>query len=426
MPSCIMSIAQIKLFNKSIDTEMQQALIRLAFLIWGLTFFSIGLYNGFYPIASKTFYIYGTIFTAYTFIMIVSINIWPNIKWRIYFAAIFDIIFISLGILFTGDSTSPFFFLYIWVLIGQAIRYGQDVLFTAAATAIVCYIAILIISPDIKDNPLETTFFLMTLIIMPLYLHKLIKLLHQSRIEADTANKAKSIFIANMSHELRTPLNAIIGYSEMMKEDADKLGYETYSKDLSKIKNAGLHLLSLINNILDFSKIEAGKTQLDYSNVDIIKLISSVSDTINPLTKNQNNNFIVTCPDDIGEFFSDKIKLTQTLVNLLSNANKFTENGIFELIIYRDRKDDDDWIYFIVKDTGIGIANDKFKLLFKPFSQATASTTRLYGGTGLGLTISKRFIDLMNGTINVESTPGEGTTFTIKLPALRYAPRLSH
>jgi signal transduction histidine kinase len=419
-----MSLAKIKLFKFSIESEMQQALARLVFIIWGLTFFGIGLHSGFYPISSQTFYIYSIIFTVYSIGMIFSIIRWPNIIWRLYFTAIFDVLMISLGIIFTGDSTSPFFFLYVWVFIGQAIQYGRNILFTTAATAIICYVIIIFYFADVNEHPLETLFFLLTLVIMPLYLDKLLKLLHKARHEADTANKSKTMFLANMSHELRTPLNAIIGYSEMLKEDADAFGYDSHSKDLSKIRNAGLHLLSLISSILDFSKIESGKVELDYSFVDIKDLLNDVSATVMPLTKKHNNEFTINCQNNISGFYIDKTKIIQMLLNLLSNACKFTENGKIELNVYLEKKSNKEQICFSVKDTGIGIAQDKFKTLFQPFIQATVSTTRLYGGTGLGLTISQHFVALMKGVIDVESTVGKGTTFTVTLPAHKHNPAI--
>lgn len=239
----------------------------------------------------------------------------------------------------------------------------------------------------------------------------------QARKQADDANQTKSLFLANMSHELRTPLNAIIGYSEMLSEEEEQLGSDKNTNDLKKISNAGNHLLALINNILDLSKIESGKTEFEYQNVDIDKLIIDIKSTITPLAEKENNKLIIKNEQNLSSFCIDSTKLKQILFNILSNACKFTKNGIISVNIYREKEHDEESIIFRIHDTGIGIANDKISHLFEPFSQADISTTRLYGGTGLGLTISKHFITLMNGSIDVTSEINKGSTFTIKFPS---------
>ncbi len=412
-----MTLTSINKFRKSLDTEMQQALVRIAILCWGLIFFSIGLHYNYYDISASNFILYFGLFSLFSVILAFSIRQWPDVNWRLYVTVTVDIIFISLGLVFTGDITSPFFILYLWVLISQAMRFGRKLLYAAQAVSFLSYGIIVLYSGNFTEHPLEISFLLLSLIIVPLHLNKLLGLLHHARTEADTANKTKSMFLANMSHELRTPLNAIIGYSEMLKEDADSLGYEVYSKDLNKITNAGHYLLVLINSILDFSKAEAGKTELDYIFIDINELLTEISEIIIPLVKKKNNTLIVNCPDNIGSFYLDKTKITQALYNLLGNASKFTNNGKIKLTVFLENETDKQWLYFSVKDTGMGIPKEKFDLLFQPFTQMTASTTRLHGGTGLGLTISEHFVSLMNGTIEVESTEGKGATFTIKLPA---------
>jgi len=413
-----MTLTKLKTLKQSIDTEMQQALVRLAILSWGLIFFAIGLHYNFYHLSAQNFILYGGLFFIYSIALAFVIKYWPKVQWRLYLTVTIDIIFISLGIVFTGDNTSPFFILYLWVLISQAMRFGRNLLYAAQAVSFISYGVVVLYFGNFHEHPLEISFLLLSLIIMPFHLNKLLNLLHQARNEANEANRTKSIFITNMSHELRTPLNAIIGYSEMLKEDADTLGYEVYSKDLGKIRNAGLHLLGLINSILDFSKIESGKMQLDYESTDIATLLEDVKETIMPLAATNNNSLIVNQSDEMHSFITDRTKLTQALLNLLSNACKFTDNGKIELTAYREFRLEKEWLCFSVKDTGIGISESRFNALFKPFTQAAVSTTRLYGGTGLGLSISKQFVAMMRGEILVESTLGKGTIFVIKLPAL--------
>jgi len=237
-------------------------------------------------------------------------------------------------------------------------------------------------------------------------------------LEAQAANHAKSAFLANMSHELRTPLNAIIGYSEMLQEDAVIAGQTHCVPDLQKIKIAGKHLLSLINEVLDISKIEAGKMALYLEEFDVQSIVQDVDSTITPLMSRNKNTLALHVDANIGSMCADVTKVRQALFNLLGNANKFTENGNINLTVKRITEHDKDWIIFEVADTGIGMTPEQCARLFRPFTQADNSTTRKYGGTGLGLTISRHFCMMMGGDISVASEMGKGSVFTIKLPAI--------
>jgi signal transduction histidine kinase/CheY-like chemotaxis protein len=240
-----------------------------------------------------------------------------------------------------------------------------------------------------------------------------------ARDAADEANRTKSSFLANMSHELRTPLNAIIGYSEMLQEDAaDKHDQEPIA-DLQKIESAGRHLLGLINNILDLSKIEAGKMDVFIEPVDIQALLKEVLSIVKPLADKSENAIEVICPADIGSFRSDQTKVKQCLLNLMSNANKFTSKGKLTLTVAREVNSR---ICFRVSDTGVGMTEEQLGRLFQAFSQADASTTKRFGGTGLGLAITKHFCTMLGGDVTVESTPGAGSTFIIRLPDQGLAP----
>ena len=230
------------------------------------------------------------------------------------------------------------------------------------------------------------------------------------------ANRHKSLFLASMSHELRTPLNAIIGYSEMLQEEAEDLGQKDFIPDLQKICGAGKHLLGVINDILDLSKIEAGKMDLYLERFEIAPMIQDVVTTIHPLVEKNANSFQVHCADDLGAMRADLTKVRQILFNLLSNSCKFTEQGTITLGVTREMVGGADWVRFRVSDTGIGITPEQIGKLFQAFSQADSSTTRNYGGTGLGLVITKKFCQMMGGDITVESVPGQGSTFIISLP----------
>jgi CheY-like chemotaxis protein len=219
-----------------------------------------------------------------------------------------------------------------------------------------------------------------------------------------------------MSHELRTPLNAIIGYSEMLEEEAEDVGQESFLPDLKNIRIAGKHLLGLINEILDLSKIEAGKMELFLEQFDVNTLVRDVVATVQPLVETNANTLQVDCSTDLGAMTADLTKVRQSLFNLLSNACKFTSNGTITLEVRRETINEGPWLSFRVRDTGIGMTPEQVAKLFQAFSQADASTTRQFGGTGLGLAISRQFCQMMGGDITVESAYGEGSTFAIKLP----------
>ncbi|MCA9651500.1 MAG: response regulator [Myxococcales bacterium] len=240
--------------------------------------------------------------------------------------------------------------------------------------------------------------------------------LAQARDAALEASRAKSQFLANMSHELRTPLNAIIGYAEMLAEDAEDAEDEAAVADLGKIQTAGRHLLSLINDVLDLSKIEAGAMKLFIEAFELRTAIAGVVATITPLVHERDNELVVDVPDDLGVMRADLTKVRQALLNLLGNACKFTENGFITLAVRATEVDDRPFIVFAVRDTGIGMSEEQLARLFRPFVQADDSTTRRYGGTGLGLVISQRFCEMMGGHIEVDSEEGMGSTFRLLLP----------
>jgi signal transduction histidine kinase/DNA-binding response OmpR family regulator len=230
--------------------------------------------------------------------------------------------------------------------------------------------------------------------------------------QLEAASQHKSAFLANMSHELRTPLNAVIGYSEMLQEMAEDEGFDQFVPDLTKIRDAGRHLLNLINDILDLSKIEAGKMDLYLEEVDLKALLEEVRSIVAPLATSGGNRLDIVYPDDLGTLYTDRTKLKQSLLNLLGNASKFTQQGRVAL----ELRSVDEEVSFSVSDTGIGMTEEQLGRLFQAFSQADASTTRRYGGTGLGLAITKHFCEMLGGRITVESEAGAGSTFTITLP----------
>src|SRR6202022_1734189 len=234
--------------------------------------------------------------------------------------------------------------------------------------------------------------------------------------QLEMASQHKSQFLANMSHELRTPLNAIIGVSEMLREDAESLNQDL--EPLDRVLGAGRHLLALINDILDLSKIEAGRMELHLETFALAPVIQDVAKTIEPMATKNGNRIVIECPADLGTIHADQTRFRQSLLNLASNANKFTEKGTITIAAHQGQENGRDWVAVAVSDTGIGMTPEQMGKLFQEFAQASSSTASKYGGTGLGLVISRRFCQMMGGDITVESELGRGSTFTIRLPRI--------
>lgn len=241
--------------------------------------------------------------------------------------------------------------------------------------------------------------------------------LQLARDEALNASMVKSRFLANMSHELRTPLNAILGYAEMMHEELEGMGNQELLGDVQNIVSAGKHLLVLINDILDLSKIEAGQMTLVLESFDVGDLLEGIASTIAPLIRQNRNHFQLNIENQLGFMTADEVKVRQSLLNLLSNACKFTTDGRIELTARRHVTGTAEWLEFQVHDTGIGIDPSKLNLIGRDFVQLDSSQTRQHGGTGLGLSLTRRFCEMLGGQLHVDSEPGRGSTFTIQLPA---------
>jgi signal transduction histidine kinase/DNA-binding response OmpR family regulator len=249
---------------------------------------------------------------------------------------------------------------------------------------------------------------------------KLAAELKAAKEAAEAASKAKSEFLANMSHEIRTPLNAVIGYSELLLDEAEDLGLKRIVPDVERILRAGRQLLALLNDILDLSKIEAGKMQLAPDSFPLSELVAEIASTALPLVEKNGNRFEIHAADDLGRAWTDRTRLRQVILNLLSNAGKFTERGTVSLTVTREPAEEraPDWVRFRVSDTGIGMSPEDQAKLFREFTQLDSSTRRKSGGTGLGLAISRRFCQMMGGDIRVESAKQQGSVFEVRVPAV--------
>jgi len=377
----------------------------------------IGL--GEFPISNKVYVAF-----AITFFIYISLNYWhvtryPNIKNRPLVTLFFDMVAITYGIYVTGGISSPLYILYIWVFVSHAARFGRTNLYVASLLSVIGFMVVILYERSWHTSGFESAFYIVSLLVLPVYMDIMLKKLKSAKHEADKASNAKSVFLANMSHELRTPLNAIIGYSEMLKEEAEESGQKDMSQDLKKINKSGQHLLSLISSILDLSRIEAGKVDIEYNLVDVKKLLSDVEVTVMSLIKKRGNTFKLRFENDPGEIITDELKLKQVLINLLGNAAKFTNDGIIELIVERGVGYNGEDISFNVTDNGIGISDEQAVKLFSPFSQADSSTTRKYGGSGLGLSISRSYCRMMGGDLVLIRQGGSGSCFEIILPVDR-------
>lgn len=252
---------------------------------------------------------------------------------------------------------------------------------------------------------------------MSAHLQKTFQELTNQKQAAENANRAKSTFLAKMSHELRTPLNAILGYSEFLEEELTDRGEEDLNEDLQKIQTAGKNLLEMVNNILDISKLETGEMELNLETFSIVPLIEEIIATSKLLVSQNNNQLKVEYSPDMGNMYGDLTKVRQCLLNLLNNAAKFTKEGMIIFQIKRENLEDQDWIYFQIKDTGIGIPPEQQNQIFSAFKQVDSSATRKFDGAGLGLAIAQQYCQIMGGNITLESELNKGSTFCMKLPA---------
>jgi two-component system sensor histidine kinase RpfC len=405
------------------NPELQSGLVRLAVWIFGAGYISLGALTGYYKVDVPYFLLLFTIFTLVYVGLFVSVLRRPEWNARRYVALSLDIVAISLAIFITREAISPFYLLYIWIFISAGTRYGTSHLLLASVEAVVAYSLVLTALNEWTRHTFEAVFFLLLLVLLPLYQFALLRRVQQAKDEAERANKAKGDFLAFMTHELRTPLTGVMGMTELLRTtrlDAEQRDY------VQSIATSAQVLGTLIGDVLDFSKIDAQRLKLEEIPFDLRALVREVCGVLESLALSGGVEMICdVAPEVPPTVIGDQLRVRQILFNLTGNAVKFTRDGdVLVRVGVRPAEAGigEPHLLIEIQDTGIGIPPEKIGKIFESFSQADESTTRRFGGSGLGTTIAKQLTLLMHGTIGADSVEGEGSRFWVRLPLLGGAP----
>lgn len=392
------------------DQDYKAGFVRVAIGIFMSFYLGIGTMAGYFTISTYGFTVMLSTFILYSIAVFIWIVKRPGNIPRRYIVNFIDILYTTISSILVGLSDSPFYLIYILIFISQGGRFGRPYLFAAAFMSILSYAFLCFIDPDFSEHALESSFKLIALIVLPLYLDAMLKTIQRAKQDADAANESKSRFLATMSHEIRTPMSGAVGMINLLKTTELNDEQQIYVEGLST-STGRLHML--INDILDFSKIEAGKLSLEIRPYNIEESLQDVNMMLSPMAKQNNVGFSYEIADDVPKtLLGDSFRLCQIILNLAGNAIKFTEDGEVKIRVSKQDKN----IYFEVIDTGIGIEEKNLKHIFDGFTQADSSTTRRFGGTGLGTTIARELVKLMKGHIGAHSVLGEGSTFWFKIP----------
>jgi two-component system sensor histidine kinase RpfC len=401
------------------NPEFQSALIRLTIWVFAAAYIGLGGATNYYQV-DHAYYFW--LFGAYLFIflgILVSVLQRPVWEARRYFGVLVDVSATSFSIFLTSEGISPFYLLYIWIFVSYGTRYGKHHLMAASALSVLAYTIVLVVMGEWWEHTFEAIFFLLLLLVLPLYQYSLLRQLHEAKLAAEDASKAKGEFLSAMTHELRTPLSGILGMAQLLESTRLKPEQDEYVESI--LASTG-HLGALIHDVLDVSKIEGGMLQLEHFPLDFRRLVRGVCSGLSAQALDKELELICWVDSTLPETVKgDELRLRQIMYNLVGNAIKFTDHGEV-LVRARSATADQDvglpHIYMEVTDTGIGIPEEKLDQVFNRFWQADLSSTRYHGGSGLGTTIAKDLVLMMGGAIGVESVLGQGTTFWVKLPLL--------
>ena len=401
------------------NPEFQSALVRITVCLCGAFYIGLGAWTDYYQVDVGHYLILFLLYFVSNIVSLISVARRPDWSARRYLALCLDIIAVSLAISITQQAISPFYLLYILIFISAGTRFGRDHLIVASVVAVIAYNLVLIDLDEWSRHPFEAAFFLILLVLLPLYQASLLRQVQRAREEAVRANQAKGDFLAFMTHELRTPLTGVVGMTELLKDTRLDLEQHDYVQAIASSANA---LNALIGDILDFSKIDARKLKLEQVPFDPRALVREVCEILDGRALESGLELICEVAPEVPEAVcGDPLRVRQILFNLVGNALKFTERGqvwVRAGVQTTDPVLPRPHLVLEVLDTGIGIPQDKLPRLFESFRQADDSTTRRFGGTGLGTTIAHDLAELMGGTIAVESKEGQGSCFRVRLPLL--------
>ncbi len=403
----------LSIFFARQDSELHQACVRW---IFSAAFFALIFLMDYYETPGEVSHyalITVSIFVITSSGILLSAAHSPQASSRRRIAGIVIDILCATALLISGGAAGSIAFgAYLWVTIANGLRYGHRYLVIAHLSSMAAFCLVLLFSEYWRQNLILGISLLIWLFLLPIYVSSLLRKLEESVHRAETANKAKSAFLANMSHEIRTPLTAIIGYAEASLDGGQSS--EERNTALQTIMRSGKHLLQLINDILDFSKIEADRLDLEYSTVDPFRLLADVIALIKPKMEKKGLTLSVNYEFPMPVLITtDPLRLQQILLNICSNAVKFTAQGTISLTASCDWNNQQ--LSFAITDTGIGMTAEQMAGLFLPFRQADSSTTRRYGGTGLGLSLSKHLAEKLGGAIEAHSEFGQGSVFTLRV-----------